>query len=83
MSNNQITPLELINLVRQGQNPQQLVIAFLQQNSANNPIYQNLINLVNKGDTAAIEQIVRNMARERGIDYDSAFGNFKRNLGLK
>ena len=35
-----------------------------------NPIMQNLANLIKEGRTDEIEGIVRNVAKERGLDYD-------------
>lgn len=65
----------------QGGNPEQLALNLLAQRSGN-PMVQNLIDLAGKGDTAAIEQIVRNIAKERGIDYDKEFNSFRRAIKL-
>ena len=65
----------------QGANPKQLALNLLAQRSGN-PMIQNLIDLAEKGDTAAIEQIVRNIAKERGIDYDKEFNSFRRAIKL-
>ena len=62
-------------------NPKQLALNLLTQRSGN-PMIQNLIDLAEKGDTAAIEQIVRNIAKERGIDYDKEFNSFRRAIKL-
>ena len=74
--------MDLIGLIRGGYNPQQLVLTILQNNMQGNPMAQNLLALAQSGDTAQIEQIARNACREKGIDYDKEFNNFKRNLGL-
>ena len=42
-----------------------------------NPIMQNLAELIKKGDTQQIESVVRNIARERGLDYDKEFKAFR------
>lgn len=65
----------------QGANPKQLALNLLTQRSGN-PMIQNLIDLAEKGDTAAIEQIVRNIAKEKGIDYDKEFNSFRRAIKL-
>lgn len=65
----------------QGANPKQLALNLLTQRSGN-PMIQNLIDLAEKGDTATIEQIVRNIAKERGIDYDKEFNSFRRAIKL-
>ena len=72
---------QLIQML-QGANPKQLALNLLTQRSGN-PMIQNLIDLAEKGDTAAIEQIVRNMASQRGIDFDKEITAFKKIIGIK
>ena len=43
---------------------------------------QNLLSLAQNGNTAQIEEFARNVCREKGIDYDKEFNNFKKNLGF-
>ena len=44
---------------------------------ANNPMAQNLIEMAKQGNVSEIEQFGRNVARERGVDFDKAFLDFK------
>lgn len=74
--------MQLIQMIRSGQNPQQLAMNLLQQNMGNTPIGQNLLQLAQNGQTADIEQIARNLAKQQGIDFDKEFANFKQMLGL-
>lgn len=74
-----MNPLELI---KNGQNPQQLVMSMLEQSSQGNPMMANLINLVKQGNTTQIEQIARNLVASRGGDFDKEFASFKQMLGL-
>jgi hypothetical protein len=74
--------LHMINMVKQG-NPQQIVMGMLEQRAQQgNPVFKNLLNKVQQGDTQGVETIVRNMAREKGIDFDTEFNSFKRRFGL-
>lgn len=75
-------PMQLIQMIRSGQNPQQLAMNLLQQNMGDTPMGNNLLQLAQKGRTADIEQIVRNLAQQQGIDYDKEFASFKKMLGL-
>ena len=75
-----VNPMQLIQMIKQGQNPQQLLMSILSQNQ-NQPMYQNLLTLVKENKTGEIEKIARNMAKERGIDFDQAFNSFKQQLG--
>lgn len=78
----QVKPSELVQMIRQGQNPQQLMLNIMEQNLQGNPMYENLMLLARNNKTQDIEQIARNIAIGRGIDYDKEFNSFKRNLGL-
>ncbi len=45
--------------------------------SQGNPIMENLANLIKEGKTKEIETVVRNIAKERGMDYDKEFKAFR------
>jgi hypothetical protein len=38
--------------------------------------------MAKKNDVQGIETVARNMMKERGLDYDKEFNDFKRKLGL-
>lgn len=82
MFNYQVNPNQLVQMIRQGQNPQQLMLSILQQN-LNTPLGANLYKLAQNGNTAEIEKIARNMCRERGVDFDTEFNAFRNMIGLK
>jgi hypothetical protein len=75
-----INPIQLIQMIKGGQNPQQLVMNILQQKSQNNPILNNAMNLAQGGNTSALEMLARNLAAQRGLDFDKEFANFKNQL---
>lgn len=69
--------MDFIKIVKNG-NPQEFVINMLRQNMANgNPIAGNLIQMINSNDSRGIEQVARNIAKEKGIDFDKEFNSFK------
>lgn len=72
-----INPMQLIQLIKGGRNPQQLVMSILQQQGQNNPILNNAVNLAQGGNTSALETLARNLAAQRGLDFDKEFANFK------
>lgn len=76
-----VDPNRLIQLIRQGQNPQQLVLSVL-EGQAGSPFGRNLLNLARNGRTSEIEQIARNMCKERGMDFDQEFMKFRRMIGM-
>ena len=72
---------EFMRMMR-GTSPQQLVLGMLQQTAASNPIFANILNLAQSGNTREIENVVRNMAREKGIDFDKEVNSFRQTFGL-
>lgn len=78
-----VNPMLVIQAIKNGQNPQQLMLNIMQNNMSYSPFEKNLFNLAKQGNTAEIERIARNFAQQRGIDFDKEFANFVKNLGLK
>lgn len=78
-----VNPMQLIQAIKNGQNPQQLLLGIIQNQMGNTPIGKNLINLAQQGKTADIEAIVRNLAAQQGMDFDREFSEFKKTLGIK
>lgn len=82
MSVYRVDPNNLIAMIKQGYNPQQLMLSILEGQMGNTPLGQNLLNLARAGRTDEIERIVRNLAAQQGLDYDKEFNAFRKNLGL-
>ena len=68
-------PIEMIKSVMGISNPKDVVMKMLSQN--NNPIFKNLIDMANKGDTKGVENFARNYMKSQGKDFDQEFNNFK------
>lgn len=77
----QINPMQIMQMIKGGSNPQQLMMSFLSQQ--NNPMANNLMQLAQNGDINGIEQIARNMCSQKGLDFDKEFNSFKQQLGIK
>lgn len=75
-----VNPMQLIQLIKGGQNPQQLLMNILQQQGQNNPVLNNAVNLAKQGDVSALQMVARNLAAQRGLDFDKEFTNFKNQL---
>lgn len=76
-----VNPADLITMIKQGKNPQQLILSILESNvGKTNPIAANLIDLAKNNRTAEIEKIARNLCEQKGINFDKEFNNFKSNL---
>ena len=74
--------IQFMQMFRNGNNPQQLIIQILQQQAGDNPIGQNLLKMAQNNDGKGIEQVARNMCAQRGLDFDKEFANFKQQIGL-
>ena len=72
----------MIQMVKNRQNPEQMMLQYLQEQAQQNPMGQNLLSLAQAGNTADIEKIARNICKQRGIDFDKEFTAFKQQLGL-
>ena len=76
-----MNPFQMLGAMK---NPQ----AFIQQMMNNsqimqNPMARNIIDMAQKGDVEGIEQMGRNIAKEKGIDFDKAFSDFKKQFPIE
>ena len=76
-----MNPFQMLGAMK---NPQ----VFIQQMMNNsqvmsNPMAKNIIDMAQKGDVAGIEQMGRNIAKEKGIDFDKAFSDFKKQFPIE
>lgn len=78
-------PQDMFKLISsfKNQDPSALVSSMINEAaSQGNPIMQNLANLIKEGRTEEIEKVVRNIAKERGMDYDKEFKAFRNTFKL-
>lgn len=71
-----------MQVIRNKDNPEQLIMSMLQQQAQGNPMLLNLLELAQAGKTQNIEQIARNMMEAQGVDFDKEFGDFRHLTGL-
>ena len=77
-----VDPKMLIQMIRQGQNPQQLMLSVLQGQAYNNPLGKNLLSSAQSGRTDELEKVIRNLyTQQGGKDFDKDFEAFKRAIG--
>ena len=75
-------PMQFIAMMRNGKNPQQLMLSFLQAQAGDSPMMNNLLLLAKNNDTKSIEEIARNLYKGSGKDFDKEFMAFRQMLGL-
>lgn len=76
-------PFQIIQAIKGGTNPEQIVTAIVQQRFGSTPMGKNIMSLTQAKDPKGLEELAKNMCSQKGIDYDSAFNSFKNNLGIK
>lgn len=77
-----VDPMQIIQMIKQGQNPQQLMLQIMEGNMASTPLGANILQLAKQNRTADIEQIARNLFASKGLDFDKEFRDFRNNLNL-
>ena len=73
-----MNPLNMIKGMMGNMNPKNMAMNMLKNNT--NPIFSNLIDMANKGDSKGVEDFARNICKEKNIDFDKQFGNFMNNF---
>ena len=71
-----------MNRLKMGYRPEQITLNILESQMRGSPMGDNLIKLAKEGNTKEIEKIARNLAAQRGIDFDKEFNAFKKQLGF-
>lgn len=64
-------PLQMLKAIK---NPKQFAINMIKKN--NNPIFNNLTEMAEKGDMQGIQKFARNIFKEHGEDFDKEFQDF-------
>ena len=74
----------MFNILQMLFNPQQAVqnLVMEKANCQNNPLFQRAQQMADGKDEDQLEQTARNLCKQRGIDFDTAFAEFKRQYKL-
>lgn len=74
-----MNPMQMLQGMK---NPQQLLQQIVGNNSVmSNPMARNAMQMAQKGDSKGIEQMARNLCKEKGIDPDDVFNQIKSRFG--
>lgn len=71
-------PMQILNLLQNNANP----MAMMNQMFGNNPIYQQVMQMTQGKNPNQIQQIIKNVAHERGMN-DQQLNQFINQFGLK
>ena len=77
----QVNPFQVIGMIKNGQNPQQIIMNLLEQQNPS-PMYKSLKNMIHNNKIDEIEDFARNHVNSQGGDFDRDFNAFKKNIGL-
>lgn len=77
----QVNPFQVIGMIKNGQNPQQIIMNLLEQQNSS-PMYKSLKNMIHNNKIDEIEDFARNYVNSQGGDFDRDFNAFKKNIGL-
>lgn len=76
-----MNPIQMIqNFMKNGGNPQQLILKTIKTAGDNNPMVSNLIQMANSGNMQGVEQFARNYMKGKGRDFDKEFASFMSNF---
>ena len=75
-----MNPFQMLGAMK---NPQQFLQHIMGNNQMmQNPIIKNTVQMAQSGDAKGIEQLARNLCKEKGINADDMFNQMKNNFGM-
>ena len=75
-----INPMQLMQAMK---NPQVFMNQIMgNQQMMNNPMIKNTVNMAQKGDMKGIEQMARNLCKEKGLNADEVFNQIKSKINM-
>lgn len=77
-----INPFQLMQMLRSG-SPQQTILDSMRQQSGNNPVINNALNMAEKNDVQGLEKLARNLCKEKNINPDEMINSIKQKLGVR
>lgn len=78
-----INHMQVIQMMKSGGNPQQMIMNMMKNQAGSNPVMNNALQMMEKGDNAGLEKLARNLCSEKGINADEAFNQIKGQFGMK
>lgn len=77
-------PMQMISqMMKGGGNTQSMIMDMIKKQAGDNPIMNNAIQMMEKGDKEGVEKLVRNVCQEKGINPDDAMKQIMSQFGMK
>lgn len=74
--------MNLMNIFRAVKNPQQFIQQMMGNNQImSNPMIQNVMQMAQQGNMRGVEQMARNLCKEKGLNADEVFNQVKGKFG--
>ncbi len=75
-----MNPMQLLSGMK---NPQQFLRNIMGNNQImGNPMARNAVDMMQKGDVSGVEQMARNLCKEKGLDPDDVMKQMKNKFGM-
>lgn len=72
-----------MNLMQMFQNPQQFIQNIMGNSQImSNPMAKNAVDMMQKGDAQGVEQMARNLCKEKGLNADEVMQQIKSKFNL-
>lgn len=71
-----------LDQIKKGYRPEQITLNIVESKMRGTPMGDNLIKLAREGNGVEIERIARNLAAQRGMDFDKELEKFRKQFGL-
>lgn len=78
-----MNPMQIMQMMKNGGNPQRMIMNMMRQQAGSNPVMNNALQMMEKGDNAGLEKLARNLCSEKGINADEAFKQIKGQFCMK
>ena len=77
-----INPFQLMQMLKSG-SPQETILDSMRQQSGNNPVINNALDMAEKHDAQGLEKLARNLCESNGINADDMVKQIKSQFGMK
>ena len=78
-----MNPMQLMQMLRGNGNPRQMLMNMMKGQAGNNPVMNNALQMMEKGDSKGLEQLCRNLGKEKNVDIDQMMNQIKNQFGMK
>ena len=76
-----MNPINIIQMMRGG--PQQLLQQIVGNNQMmSNPMMKNVVGMAQKGDMQGVEQMARNLCKQKGLNADEVMSKLKSKFNM-